>query len=672
MRSGSSLFRPLGRAVLCAGLALVPTVFAKGFANQLGWPPSAFKTVILSGSDANLTGTWKLVRADGNEVVATGTLPAAKGWAPLGNEQAIAVRLPDVLPEGTYRLQVGGNSVSPDLVVAADAWVPVSKALLKGFYFQRAGIALESKYADRWARPVAHQSGYASYHPSSGKSSGGKNSPKGWYDAGDYNKYVVNSGITVWNLLALAENNLEFIDTLRWGIPEEGSGVPSLLAEARWNLEWMLTMQDDDGGVFHKWTQKSFGDFALPDRDTSSRWIVGKSAIASWDFAAVMAQAARLWKTLDPTFSETALEASKKAWSWANGHSSNLFTGNPSDIATGAYDDKQGADEKLWASAELAASTGQEATYLSGANWSSLDLPWWQDVGMLGAYAVVSHPDAFSKTTIESARQAILSLAGTYSKRVSENAWASPQSDPDQAKHSWGNGEFPWGSNSILAHMGIHLLYAWHLTADSSYLRGADAAMDHLMGRNPLGLCNVTGFGSKSPLKVHHRISGGDDVEAPVPGLIAGGPYGGGDDTPWSDKESWKCKEYRVSGKVALDWVDDQCSYATNEIAINWNASAGHLATALSALHQTEFHPPEWSIGIEPSLLPRRAAVFAGGILRLQQAAVVELRTLNGRLLWSRDAAAGARLTVPRVASLSVLRVRAGGRVFSWKVAAAK
>jgi endoglucanase len=659
--------RPL--VVLFAGLALAAPVRAKGYANQLGWPPSSFKTVVLAEDAANLSGNWQLVRASDNTVASTGVLPGPKGWAPMGNDPAILVRLPDQLAAGTYRLKVGGNTVAPDLVVAPDAWIPVAKALLKGFYYQRAGIAIESKYAGRWARPIAHESGYASYHPSSGRSSGGRNSPKGWYDAGDHNKYVVNSSITVWNLLALAENHASFVDTLKWGIPEEGSGVPELLSEARWNLEWMLTMQDDDGGVFHKWTQKNFGGFEMPHSDTSTRWIVGKSSVASYDFAAVMAQASRVWKTIDPSFSQTALAAAKKAWAWANANPSALFTANPSDVATGPYDDKQNADEKLWAAAELATTTGESSTYLPSANWSNVGLPWWQNVGMLAAYTVVSHPASFPAAMVEGARKTILDLGSTYAKRVSENAWASPQSDPDQAKNTWGNGEFPWGSNSILAHMGIHLLYAWHLTGDSTHLRAADATMDHLLGRNPLGLCYVTGFGSKSPLKIHHRISGADGIDAPVPGLIAGGPYAGGDDTPWSEKEDWKCKEYRVPGKVALAWVDEECSYATNEIAINWNASAAHLATALSAIHQQGRTGPGWGIGVEHRLSPRRPAVFAAGTLALLQAASVELRTLDGRLLWRTDAEAGARLAVPNSASTAVLDVRVGGRRFTWMVA---
>jgi endoglucanase len=585
--------------VLCfTAIAVSLSAAPLGVANQIGWSPTAFKTVVFSGQEAKaLEGTWDLVRISDGKKVASGTVPAPKFWGPMGGDPAQVVRLPDSLPTGVYQIKNRGKVISADLVIKENAWVPLGKSLLKAFYFQRAGIAIEAKYAGPWARPVSFQSGYASYHSSTGKSTGGKDSPKGWFDAGDYNKYVVNSGITEWNLLALAENHPAFTDTLKWGIPEEGGGIPSLLAEARWNLEWMLSMQDDDGGVFHKWTAKSFNGFEPPDKDNSPRFFVGKSANASYDFAASMAQASRVWKKWDPAFSQVTLNAAIKAWSWANAHQQAIFYKNPEDVATGQYEDVDCVDEKLWASAELAATTLDAQTYFPSANWKGLKLPWWRDVGMLAAYAVVSHPSVFTSQDVKNAKMAILDLAMLYAKRVETNAWASPQVDTGSVPHTYPDlaGDFNWGSNSDLAHMGTHMLYAWYLTGESTYLRGADASLDHLLGRNPLGLSNVTGIGIKSPMNIHHRLSGSDTVKAPIPGLLVGGPYAGGNDAGWTEKENWKCVEYRTPGKVALAYVDDQCSYGTNEISINWNSALAHLAVSLTAIHDGRSFPA-WSV----------------------------------------------------------------------------
>ena len=75
-------------------------------------------------------------------------------------------------------------------------------------------------------------------------------SPYGWYDAGDYNKYIVNSAFTIAVMLDSYEQNKAYYDALEGNIPESGNQTADLLDEIMYNLKWMLTMQDDDGGVF--------------------------------------------------------------------------------------------------------------------------------------------------------------------------------------------------------------------------------------------------------------------------------------------------------------------------------------------------------------------------------------------------------------------------------------
>lgn len=625
-------------------------------ANQIGWPGKSHKTVVLTGgSQASAGATWTVTKSGSATAVASGAVGAAQGWPMMGNDQAQVVVLPDSLENGSYKLAVGSQQL--DFQVQDQAWLGVSKALIKGFYYQRAGMELTSQYAGAWSRPAANVDGYASYHVSSGKTTGGKNSPKGWYDAGDYNKYIVNSGITTWCLLALAEQFKPFTDTLRLGIPEDGGTTSSLLAEARWNLDWMLTMQDEDGGVFHKWSQKSFGDFVLPHLDKSDRFFVGKSSTAAYDFAAVMAMASRLYASSDATFSATALAAAKKAYAWGAANHAAMFK-NPSDIGTGEYGDNTANDERFWAGIELVLATG-EATYLP-ASTPTWPLPWWKEVGMLGNYTIVSHPTSFPAAMVSKAKKDILALGDTYAQRVKSGPWAALQQEES---------EFPWGSNSVVAHMGVHSIFAWFASGNSDYLDAADAAMDHLMGRNPLGTSTVTGFGKKKPMKPHHRISGGDNVVDPVPGLLVGGSYGGGDDVINDPKSTWMCKEYRVNGKIAMDWLDDQCSYATNEIAINWNAPSSFLATALTAIHQKGYQAPGWSTASVHRGEPSMGMRWSGGAMLLDRAADVEFRDVHGALLGNLRAVPGVAVSLPRHKGVVLVRVRQAGlpaRNFGW------
>ena len=142
--------------------------------------------------------------------------------------------------------------------------------------------------------------------------------PKGWYDAGDYNKYIVNSGISSYTLLAAYEHYPEIFDTLEINIPESGNGIPDILNEVKYNIDWMLEMQDpDDGGVYHKLTNASFDGVIMPDEAVQPRYVVQKTTAAALNFAAVTAQASRIYKKFLPDFSEKCLKAAKSAYNWA-------------------------------------------------------------------------------------------------------------------------------------------------------------------------------------------------------------------------------------------------------------------------------------------------------------------------------------------------------------------
>ncbi|HOX52223.1 MAG TPA: cellulase N-terminal Ig-like domain-containing protein, partial [Fibrobacteria bacterium] len=144
---------------LCVAAASHP-VSADVLANHLGWPVKSHKTVLLTaGSQATAGATWTLAKANGGGTVASGTVGAAQGWPLMGNDMAQVVVLPDSLEPGSYKLTAG--SAQLDFQVQEQPWLEVSKALLKGFYFQRAGMELTSAYAGAWARPAAHVDGMA-------------------------------------------------------------------------------------------------------------------------------------------------------------------------------------------------------------------------------------------------------------------------------------------------------------------------------------------------------------------------------------------------------------------------------------------------------------------------------------------------------------------------------
>jgi endoglucanase len=194
----------------------------------------------------------------------------------------------------------------------------------------------------------------------------------------------------------------------------------------------------------------------------------------------------------------------------------------------------------------------------------SADVPSWGSVGTLALVSLAGHarelPNAADAKRIS---QPLLRLAESLRAAADSTAYGIAMSRRD----------FVWGSSAVAANQGLVLVQAYRITRDTSFLRAAAANLDYLLGRNPTGYSFVTGVGTKSPVFPHHRPSAADTVAAPVPGLLVGGPNPGQQD---------KCNGY-PSALPPLSYLDAQCSYASNEIAINWNAPVAYLAAAIEA-----------------------------------------------------------------------------------------
>ncbi len=470
----------------------------------------------------------------------------------------------------------------------------MAKALIKGFYYQRTAIELTPEFAGKFARAAGHPDDQVLIHnsaASANRPTGTKiKSAKGWYDAGDYNKYIVNSGISMATLFALYEDFAEYNKTQNLNIPESKNQLPDLLDEANWNLRWMLTMQDPaDGGVYHKLTNANFDGVVMPNDATSLRYVIMKTTSATLDFAATLAHASRIYRNFEkqcPGLADSCLNASKKAYEWAKKNPAVLYTNatqaslQDPPIQTGAYEDSNIEDELLWAASELFITTGDLAYYTDAnlkANYAkNITIPNWQSVGMLGLYSLVKNADKLSanpevKATIEAIKADYLASAKNIVTKTNASAYGVPMG-------LCSNDDFVWGSNAVAANQGIFLVKAYLLNKDESLLNAAEASLDYLLGRNATGFCFVTGFGDKPTMHPHHRPSESDGIADPVPGLLAGGPNPGQQDLVHCNGNTYPSK------LAAKSYLDMHCSYASNEIAINWNAPIAYLANALEAL----------------------------------------------------------------------------------------
>ena len=549
-------------SIAVASLSLASSASAAtAYINQVGYrttDPKEFS--LFEGS-----GDIEIVDAAGKTVL-TVTPKAASEWKPSGQKVQL-VDFSALTTPGTYSIKQGGQVLRSDLKIADKVFEDVAKASLKWYYYQRASMALEEQYAGQWKRDAGHTNATVSLHNSTG-GSGTIESSKGWYDAGDYGRYIVNSGITTYTLLSLYEHFPDYFKTFKWNIPADGN-LPDLLAEIKWNLDWMLTMQAEDGMVYHKLTTLQFPGDVMPAQDKDKLYVIGKGTAAAFDFAGVMAAAYRVYKPFDEAYATKCLEAAKKAYAWAEKNPKVIFN-NPMGVGTGTYSDGKLDDEQVFAAMELFISTG-DASYKPTLNANEATIiPAWPEMYGLAVYGAASHPTE-AGAEAATAKTMLNDFAKEFAF-VATKGFGVVMSNED----------FVWGSNAVAGNQGVFLLYAYYVTGDQKYYEAAKKVMDYLLGKNPLDMSFVTGFGTKSPLLPHHRPSTADNVEPPVPGMVVGGPQPGGEDI---GTKTWECKEYRGEKLPATSYIDDRCSYATNEVAINWNAPFAYLAGALEALN---------------------------------------------------------------------------------------
>lgn len=538
--------------------------------NQVGYYPQETKIATIEPSAK--AKTFKLIDANGHIVwngKATRTLSS-----PFSKKMRQEIDFSKVTKPGNYTLKAG--KYSQPIVIKNHPYETALKASIKAFYLQRSGMEIEKKYAGDYAREAAHMDTQVKIHPSAASQDRPAgtiiSSPKGWYDAGDYNKYIVNSAFSIGMMLQSYQLNQAFFNQINTHIPESSNQIPDLLDEIMYNLEWMLTMQDPlDGGVYHKLTTPNFEGFVMPKECKQERYVVQKSTAAALDFAATMALAARIYHAYPQyaNFCQQATKSAERAYAWAVKHPTAYYDQDginqkfTPQVNTGTYGDNHAEDEFFWAATELYLTTKEKA-YLEQAKQfapTEFTIPTWGNVEGLGVLQwfnqeLLHTPEASSLPT----EQLKLSLKEACDKDLKALSTSSFHS-------VFGNKaeDFNWGSNAeACAGRGIALMYEYALSQNKQYQQAALTTIDYLFGRNATGYCFLTGFGTQPVMHPHHRISAADGITAPVPGLLAGGANAGKQDAanvpPYPSDAPDEC------------YQDNEGSYASNEIAINWNA----------------------------------------------------------------------------------------------------
>ena len=551
--------------------------------NQVGCYPQQEKVVVIEGVASAKKVT--VTTPDGKVVKPKSV---RKAVSPLSQKTRYVVDLGSLSAVGDYRVAVGKESCL--LHVSERPFGDLAKSSLRLFYLIRSGVPIDDPV---YGRPAGHPDTQVLVHNSAAsplRPAGTViSSPLGWYDAGDYNKYVVNSAFSIGLMFAAYEQQRSYFDALCTDIPESSNATPDLLDEMMFNLRWLQTMQDPyDGGVYHKLTTPNFEGFIMPKDCRQPRYVVAKSVTATLDFAAVMAQAARLYESYQqdyPGFSGEAAAMAERAYQWAKANPTAYYRQEllkEPAVTTGTYGDGSAADEFFWAASALWRLTGKQS-YLDDAmkyRPRQFTTPSWGNVATLGAFEWLAckrfAATALPANVVRLADDLLTQLTDYCDNAVKDVTLSSFQSP-------YGNTPRDFGWGCLAEHcccQAMALLYADAMTGSTKYRRYALQNADYLLGRNATGYCYVTGFGDKRPMHPHHRPSEADGIVEPFPGMLVGGPNPG-----QQDKKDLGSAVY-PSDIPDESYIDAMQSYASNEIAINWNASLVAFVCWLDAIRQ--------------------------------------------------------------------------------------
>lgn len=524
-----------------SGKAYEPSIIT----NQVGYLTDARKTVVFKNAD-NFD-NFTVVNAETKKSVYTGTLSPTMHYS-LADENNRTGDFSAVTKPGKYYITCGDLDDSYAFEISDNVYNNVLNDTLKMFYLQRCGTSIKD---DIFGHKACHDSLASVYGTNEKIDVGG-----GWHDAGDYGRYVVPGAKAAADLMYAYLNKPEmFSDNV--GIPESGNSIPDVLDEVRYELEWMMKMQDKSGGVHHKVTCAAFPGYVMPDEETAELIVTPITSTATADFCGAMALAYEVYFDTDKAFAESCLKAAKNAWKWLE-NNPNLVYKNPSDIVTGAYDDTSDKEERYWAAAQLWRAAKDEIYQIAA---EKISVQTGMDTGHMGDYgniAILTMPNADTEDPLYiNAKKFVLSQANSFASRS------------ESSPYGVGIPTYYWGSNMNVANAGIILGNAYKLTGDVKYKNSAMGDQNYILGCNPLGVCYLTGSGTVSPQHPHHRPSIAQDK--PMPGMIVGGVG--------QFLEDSAVKAYCSDAPILKRYIDNQESYSTNEITIYWNSPFIYLLT---------------------------------------------------------------------------------------------
>lgn len=517
--------------------------------DQVGYAPGTTKIAFLGnwlGSAGPMpvdTTGFEVIDATSGEALFSGAARLVASADPWSGNDVYQADFTALDRPGRYRLRVAGLGVSDPFVIAADVYDAPYRAAMRLFYHSRNSTPVLAPWAEPgYERPqggvppaldAAFQAAVATSPLSAGSTTDTGPTARhavrrGWFDAGDYGQYVPNAAPVWYQVGAALDLAPQRFADGDLNIPESGNGIPDVLDELDWGLDWLLTMQDPaDGGVWFRVASRTW-DSVPPYLIASPRLLAEKTTHATAAFAAACALHARLIRPYRPARADAALAAARRAWDFLASHADwpaeGQFYKNPAGVSAGDYADASSRDNRLWAAAELYRTTGERAyrdafeALLPQVKIDPTGGVSFKEFAMAGLWAYALAPgEGKNPALLGQARGALIAAADWRMRKASEHPFRAPT---HQAMGLAG-----WGSFAVSTRATLALLQAYRLTGKTSYLDSAWQSPHPQLGANPQSLCYLTGFGARSPrFPLSKLLKDGKVGGDPIKGIPVLGP----------------------------------------------------------------------------------------------------------------------------------------------------
>lgn len=516
--------------------------------DQFGYLPGAAKVAVLKNPEQGFDNHWHYSPGDNLAVVHT-TLgevvfsSGAQRWNQgavhaISGDRAWQLDFSSITAAGEYVVVDTEQGVrSPVFRIEANVYREVWMQAVRTFFYQRAGFAKQTPYAEPgWVDGASHlgarQDTQARLYNAVDDATTERDLRGGWYDAGDYNKYTNwHAEYLVAMLQMYRENPAIWTDD--FNLPESGNGLPDLVDEILWGMDWLIRMQEKDGSLL---SVMGLAHGSPPSTAEGPSVYGPATTAATFSGAAAFALGAQVLGEFESLrgYAEDLLQRAKQAWQWAEAHPQVTFYNSANGVAAGEQevDDSGRATKKLTAAVYLFAASGEPA-YQSFVDANVPAIAWvgpWNQKE-LRTLLYYSDLDTATASVANSIRQQYVSAM--------EGNWGLQTNDPYRAY--LGAQDFTWGSNRTMSYQGLS--FSNVETYDLSSPRRAEVGnralgyLHYLHGVNPLGkvyLSNMGDYGAEDSVDrfYHSWFSHGspdwDSVSesnfGPAPGFLVGGP----------------------------------------------------------------------------------------------------------------------------------------------------